>query len=61
MIVTCGRASASSWLSLGDWRGNLTEKQLAWLLAIYQRLREEQTNELRRFGGKVRAARIFRR
>jgi hypothetical protein len=23
---------------LGDWRGNLTEKQHAWLLAIYQRL-----------------------
>lgn len=24
--------------NLGDWRGNLTEKQHAWLLAIYQRL-----------------------
>jgi hypothetical protein len=24
--------------SLGDWRGELTERQHAWLLAIYQRL-----------------------
>jgi hypothetical protein len=24
--------------NLGDWRGDLTEKQRAWLVAIYQRL-----------------------
>ena len=26
-------------VNLGTWRGELTEKQLAWLVAIYERLR----------------------
>jgi hypothetical protein len=29
--------------TLDRWRGNVTEKQLAWLIAIYHRLRRQET------------------
>ena len=46
-------------VDLDRWHGALTEKQHAWLVAIYQRL--GGTPELRRFAAKCARRRIFRR